>query len=185
VETRITPQEFRALDLPKNRVWELHEGEIVEMTFPTWIHREIQQRLVRLLEDLLAANVWMVMMEMPFEAGDNDRSADVGVIRRDRREPAAAGGVLLGAPDIVIEVHSPTDRKRELIAYRKLCFDYGTRLFVHVRPDERLVVITRADQMDRTVTFEANDQVPLEPVSSANIPVTAIFEGIVPAQPEQ
>ena len=37
----ITFEQFEKLQLPQNRRWELHEGELAEMPPPSYIHRLI------------------------------------------------------------------------------------------------------------------------------------------------
>ena len=178
VNTRVTPQEFRGLDLPEDRQWELHEGEIVEMTSPTWIHRALQDRIADRLKAILPRNRYRVLVEMPFEPGNNERSADVGVVSIGREQGASISGVLLGAPEMVVEVWSKSNPKPELAAYKKLCFDHGTLLFWLIEPDERSVTVSLRDEPS-TVTFERDDLIPLDPLVDSRLPVSEIFEGIV------
>ena len=49
VTTCITVEEFDALNLPEDQRWELHDREVVEMTFPVFVHGEIQDRIVAVL----------------------------------------------------------------------------------------------------------------------------------------
>jgi Uma2 family endonuclease len=46
----ITIEEFGKLDLPKDRRWELHNGELVEVSFASVIHKHLQRQLSNLLE---------------------------------------------------------------------------------------------------------------------------------------
>src|SRR5690242_13099665 len=104
---RITVEEFDRLDLPEDRDLELQDGEVVEATFPELMHRRLQSRLSKLLEQL--SPFAEVLTEYPFQIGDRDkRSADVGIVAQDRAQ-ASGRKILLGAPDIVIEVFSPSN----------------------------------------------------------------------------
>ncbi len=61
-----TPEQFLAMDLPEDAEYELHEGEVVRVTFPRVLHRVIQERI-----------------ELPFTVGMSVRSAGVGVARTE------------------------------------------------------------------------------------------------------
>lgn len=139
------------------------------------MRRKIEDRLVELLKAVLPRAEYRVFSEMPFEPGLNDRSANVGVVRSDRDAIAETSGVLPGAPEMVVEVWSPSSRRTELAAYRKLCFEHGTLVFWLVHPEKRTVAVTRRDDPGKTVTFEAGERVPLAPLSEGAVGVETIF----------
>lgn len=137
-DSLITVEEFDNLDLPENCEWELQEGQVVGMTFPNIGHRRLQQRGVDVLRTLFPTH--SVMMEYPFQVGNLDkRSADIGVVERDRAKKIDRESVLHGAPDFVIEVLSPSNRLAALKAYRRLCFANGTELFWVMDPEVNTV----------------------------------------------
>lgn len=50
---------------------------------------------------------------------------------------------MTGAPEIVVEVLSPSNSVLELQAYQSLCLDFGTEVFLIVNPDARTVEVRR------------------------------------------
>jgi len=172
----LTVEEFNRLDLAQDRNWELHDGEVVEMPFPLYVHRLIQVRMVALLGPLFPQA--QVVVECPFQIGDSDqRSADVAVVSKDRSEAASQKGILEGAPEMVVEVLSPSNSVLELKRYRRLCLSSGTALFLVIDPEDHTVdVFTQGAKGE---SYTVGDSVPLVllDVNSA-MPVAQIFQGI-------
>jgi Uma2 family endonuclease len=176
----LTAAEFDRLDLPQDRNWELHDGEVVEVSLPLIVHRLIQKRVMTLLDPLFP--LADVLMEYPFQVGDHDkRSADVAVVSQDRAKAARQQGILTGAPDMVVEVLSPSNSVMELKRYRRLCLNHGTALFLVIDPEDKTVEVFIQGAKAATYTIEDSLPVVLLDVSSA-ILVAQIFQGITDAQ---
>jgi Uma2 family endonuclease len=174
----ITIEEFNKLDLPDNRQWELHNGEIVELSFPDLIHKELQQRIADLFRQAFPNA--HVLTEYPFqvETTYDERSADVGVTTKERRLASVGKHSLAGAPEIVVEVLSPSNSVSKLKQYRRLCFQNGTRIFLTVDPDDSTVeVFLDPDKPDRVL--RAGDSLQFSLFGEEKtILVEAIFTGI-------
>jgi hypothetical protein len=95
----LTIAEFDQLPDRDDVQYELHEGELVEVPQPAFIHRELQELLKTLIAALLGAFA-IVLVEMPFQishdARQTKRSADVGVVSHDRVRQARADGIFDG-----------------------------------------------------------------------------------------
>jgi Uma2 family endonuclease len=157
ITTPVTVEQFMSLDLPEGREWELHDGEIVEIGEPSLNHRELQRRILHLLERLFPNAE--VLIELPFQGGNSFRSADVGLTSRDRRSKATK--VLEGAPELVVEVLSPSNTVKALKEYRRHCFDYGTQVFLTVDSDDRTVQVHLKGETDGR-TYGAGEQISIE-----------------------
>jgi Uma2 family endonuclease len=179
VSTRpITIEEFDRLDLPQDRNWELHNGEIVEVSFPSFIHKLLQQRVSDLFRQAFTGAV--VLEEMPFqiEATNDKRSADVGATSGERGRESRVKGVLSGAPELVVEILSPSNNALRLKQYRRLCLDHGTVISLTVDPDENTIEAhSKGDPTSRT--WMAGEQLPIALFGEEKtIPVSAVFVGI-------
>jgi len=173
----LTIAEFDKLDLPEDRDWELHEGELVEMTFPIIDHRMLQQRLLKIFEPLFPAH--HVMMEYPFQLKEiNDkRSADVAVVERGRAQTAKQQGILNGTPDMLIEVLSTSNSASEMRRYRRLCFRHDTLIFVMVDLKDNTVEVFLKDRT--SAVYEPGGAVPIALLGvEATVAVNEIFAGI-------
>lgn len=173
----LTIEEFERLDLPEDREWELHGGELVGVTLPALIHRRLQQRLVEILQSQFPDAE--VLMEYPFEIKERLelRSADVGVASPSR-VPSAGEKRMNGAPDMVVEVLSPSNSLPKLKLYRKLCFESGTAVFWVVDPDDATVEVYLKDQKLHRV-WELGEQIPVSLFGrEVTVSVDEIFRGI-------
>ena len=172
----LTAEEFDRLDLPQDRNWELQDGEVVQTPFPLFVHRLIQMRVVALLSPLFPNA--QVIMECPFQIAARDkRSADVAVVGKDRIQAASQKGILTGAPEMVVEVLSPSNTVLEMKRYRRLCLSHGTAVFLVIDPEDNTVDVFTNGLKDATFTVEDSLPVVLLDVNSA-IPVVQIFQGI-------
>jgi len=174
----ITVEDFKKLDLPEDREWELQNGEVVEMSLPKLVHRRLQHRIQKLCKQAFPDAA--VLTEYPFEVqSSNDlRSADVGVTTKQRAFASTEKGALIGAPELVVEVLSPSNSVYNMKRYRRLCFENGTQVFLLVDPDDNTVEVhLHADKQDRVLR-------PGEVLTlclfgeQKTIPVAAIFAGI-------
>jgi Uma2 family endonuclease len=177
VATTLTVDEFLELDLPEDRGWELHEGELAEVTVPVWLHSAIQKRLEKLLSGQLPNH--FAMDEMSFRTGRSVRRADVGVTTRERAQGALGARILNGAPELVVEVFSPSNKPHQIAAYRQLCFDNGTLAFWLVRGEEKTVTVWLRDD-PKVVTYEGSESIPLRPFAEElTVDLPSIFENLI------
>jgi len=173
----LTIAEFDKLDLPKDRDWELHEGELVEVTFPTIKHKRLQDRVADMMKVLFPD--CLVLVEFPFQLADSNdkRCADVAVIDGARGKVADERGILNGTPDMVIEVLSPSISASEMRRYRQLCLRHDTQAFWLVDPKDNSVEVYRKD--GTSTVYESGAAVPLSLLGiQTTIAVDAIFAGI-------
>jgi Uma2 family endonuclease len=172
VTAPITMEQFMKMDLPEGREWELHGGEVVDMGQPSLRHRDLQQRIRDLLVQLFPGRD--ALTEYPFQMGDDEvRSADVGMTSRERRKQSKL--VLKGAPEIVVEVLSPSDTLAWLKEYRRLCFAHGAQVFLTVDPDDCTVEVHLKGKKSSMV-FGAGEQFQIETFGmAATLAVDEIF----------
>jgi Uma2 family endonuclease len=174
----LTIEEFDKLDLPQDRNWELRNGELVEVTFPLIIHKDLQLRITDLCR--AAFPNAHVLPEYPFQIPEtNDkRSADVAMTTRERGEEARKKGVLVGAPEVVVEVLSPSNSMAQLRRDRRVFFEHGTLLFLVVDPDDNTIeVYAKGEKTALTLGIE--DTLELSVFGERKtIPVREVFSGI-------
>src|SRR5581483_3602376 len=119
----MTVEDFRKLPEDAGPVYhELRHGEVVAVTRPRLKHHLIQVRLVDLLNPI-AGSAGLVSMELAFRPLPEHelRVADVAHVRRDRIDATDPDDNLHGAPDITMEVLSPSNTAAEIYEKEKLC----------------------------------------------------------------
>ena len=157
----MTVEEFQELPLDRGPlVHELHHGEVVAAPRPTSWQYKLQVRLAHLLE-ARAGDLGIVGIEMAFRAVPQFdlRVADVAFVSQERWSAIDLDDNLRGAPDLVIEVKSPSNTWAELRECASLCLANGCRDFWIVdekaqtisviAPDGKAVQYTAADCIDR------------------------------------
>jgi Uma2 family endonuclease len=172
----VTVAEFERMQDPPGFKLELHHGEVVKVPPPTTNHAEIQDRLLDALRSVATAE-WKIRTELAFRPLEEHEvwAADVGVIRRERWQNALEKHEYpLGAPEIVIEVLSPSNTASEMYDRERICFDARCREFWVVDPEARQVHVTTPDGPRRT--YRSGEQVPVPLLGSATIVVDQIFE---------
>ncbi|MDZ4800271.1 MAG: Uma2 family endonuclease [Bryobacteraceae bacterium] len=118
-----------------------------------------------------------VSMEMPFCAYPeyDMRVADVGYISRERWAQTDPDGNLQGAPDITIEILSPSNTAREMREKCVLCLTHGSKQFWIVDEKNRRVHINYDDKSSQS--FAPGDEIPMDLLSPGKIlAVSRIFE---------
>jgi len=149
---------------------ELRSGELCNVPPPKWDHYLCQRNLRRLLSEA-AGNKGLVDTEMGFRAKAEHeyRVADVAFLSRVRAE--SVQGYLLGAPELVIEVLSPSNTAAEMLDKKTLCLQNGSLEFWVVSLEHRQVEVSTPD--GRSVTYTSGQQIPL--FFGASIAVDEIF----------
>jgi Uma2 family endonuclease len=155
----MTFAEFEQLpNTPEGFPFELRHGELVKLVFPKMKHSRVQSQLRRLLERA-AGQAGIVEKEVGFRPVPEHeyRIADVAFISKGRWDTAE--DYLFGAPEIVIEVLSPSNTATEMLDKEKLCLENGCLEFWIVDPTLRLVKVSTPDS--RAITYSAGQEIPL------------------------
>jgi Uma2 family endonuclease len=154
--------------------YELHHGELVKVSRPKARHYKTQRRLRQLLE-AAAADAGIVDTEIPFSAVTEYelRVADVAFVSRERWEQMAPDVYLQGAPDLVIEVLSPSNTAEEILDKEKLCLENGCREFWVVDAKRRQVKVSTPDGL--TKTYHDGQEIPLPLFRGGSLRVDSIF----------
>lgn len=80
---------------------------------------------------------------------------DISVVLRNRLpDDDIWVGVIPLAPDLAVEVVSPSNREPEILDKVALYLAGGTRLVWLIRPDQRTVTVFRPDQPERVLTLD-------------------------------
>jgi Uma2 family endonuclease len=154
--------------------YELRDGELVQMTRPALKHQVIQVRIINLLRSS-AGQRSFVSMEFPFRALPEHefRIADVAFVSQERWEHVDLESHFQGAPDLVVEVLSPSNTAQEMLEKQKLCLDNGAREFWVVNPKLRQVSVATPGGI--TTTYSEGQEIPLPLFGGGSLKVEAIF----------
>jgi Uma2 family endonuclease len=101
------------------------------------------------------------------------RAADVGFVTATRDRATSGDDFLMGAPDLVIEVLSTSNRKGDMAERRSLCLSTGSQEFWIVDPKRQTVEVFTPDGSSKT--YQSGDVIPLTLPSQGELPVAKIF----------
>ena len=151
----MTADELLHLKLP-GKCTELIRGVLVVREPPGYQHGAITADLAYTLKSYVDANKLgcVLAAETGFKLSadpDTVRAADISFVHRDRLPDPPPVGYAALAPDLVVEVLSPSDRPGEVLAKIGDWLEAGCRLVWVVDPRRRHVRIYRADGSETTI----------------------------------
>lgn len=164
-----TPEEFEAL--PQfDELYELVDGKLVKKPMPGDAHGRIGKRIDRKLAAFdPAEELGMIWRDTTFDVGTGWMPIpDLGFMVAGRVPPESEKSVK-GVPDLVVEIHSPTDLRsqKEREATRKKIADWqavGVRLIWSINPRQKSVEVYHLGQAGPVQTFGEDDELSGEAV---------------------
>lgn len=181
---KISADRFIALvDSPEyaDRIVELVEGEIVEMSKPTGLHGQITMRLGAKIFNhaeenglgiVTAADTGFIL-ESDLDGGDTVRGLDVAFIRGATAPAILPDQLVKVAPDLAVEVISPSNKATDMHRKIRQLLAAGTTLIWIVYPELRNVDVHTLDgatTLNAADTLSGGDVLP-----GFEIPVREIF----------
>lgn len=141
VKTLLTYQDLVATP-DDGRRYELVEGELQVSPAPSLHHQRILRQLTELFMRARAAGYgtyYFAPVDVIFDAAErNTAQPDAFFIRQERRQIATTT-VVRGAPDLIVEVLSPSTRAYDLRAKRQLYARFQVPYYWAVDPETRTV----------------------------------------------
>jgi Uma2 family endonuclease len=170
----ITVAQFRQRPEGGEFAYELHYGVVVAVPRPKARHLELQHRLLFRLGPKLAG-FGAVRIEYPYRpvAEFDLRAADVAVISLKRWDAIDPDDNLRGAPDLVIEVKSPSNTQRQLQELVALCLANGAIECWIVDTERKSVSVVRGE--GAAVVYNAGAAIPLASFGAGELAVDEIF----------
>ncbi len=142
---QITWQDVQQLPDDGNR-YEAIGGELYVTPSPSVLHQRISKRLhralLRLLEDPGYGEVFYAPLGVEFPATGEGVQPDLLFVSEERRG-IVADRWLVGAPDLVVEILSPTTSHRDRGIKRRLYERQGVREYWIVDPESEAVEVWR------------------------------------------
>ncbi len=168
----MTFEEFEQLPWPDSARYELRHGELICLPPAKYGHMKVQEILRRLLDEA-AAGAGIVYIEFGFRPRNEReyRIADVAFATNERLAPTNDEGYFEGAPDLVVEVLSPSNTRVNVADKKAICLENGCREFWVVDLQRRQIEFSTPD--GRSVTYKPGDEIPL--FFGGTIAVDAIF----------
>lgn len=175
VMQQVTVDVFKTL--PLDGIWELIDGELIELQPTGGESGGISADILGELSSHVRAKQlgWTFGSQtgfVLFPDRDTVRAPDAAVVLRDRLPERPKGFIPL-APDLAVEVLSPSDRMADALSKVGMYLDAGVRLVWLVDPALRSVTVFRPDAAPLTLhygdTLDGGDVLPAFRLSLAEI----------------
>ncbi len=158
-KTLLSFDEFMALPDDGNR-HELNQGELVVMPPPSTLHDLCAAKIMLPLSvwvaerklGMVLANAGYVLFRQPERTV---RQPDVSFVSRERLAASREAVLIEGAPELAIEVVSPSDSAEDLNVKVRQYLEAGGKEVWVFYPKTRSVQVSKAD--GRTVTLSESD----------------------------
>ncbi|HXJ93594.1 MAG TPA: Uma2 family endonuclease [Terriglobia bacterium] len=144
-KTMMTAEQYAALDEPDGVRCELSEGELIVSPSPMLFHNLIANRINLPLTGFVHQNrLGEVVMETDFQlTEDTVRRPDVAFISAEKLAHIDPHKRLQIAPDLAVEVASPSDRPDDLMHKVQQYLNAGTATVLVIYPEAHLAYLYR------------------------------------------
>jgi Uma2 family endonuclease len=165
-------------EMPGCEHFELVEGELLPMSPPGFDHGCIVSDIAAVLREFVrAGRLGLVAVDAGFCVShdpDTVRSPDVAFVRAERVPPGGVRAFFEGAPDLAVEVISPSDRASEVLAKAQEWLQSGCTTVWVVDPETKTVTVY--SDRPRTLFLSASDTIVCEELLPGfSLPVSQIF----------
>ena len=159
--------------------YQLIHGTLIMSPSPIWYHQRLQIVIGGLMEVYLMENLLGKVAASPMDVylGPHVLQPDILFISKER-EHITSDRVVRGAPELVVEILSPSNARQDLVVKREIYQEYGVQEIWFVSPNQRAFEIQRREGIGYTAPFLLKDgdilTTPLLPGFSMN--VTRVFD---------
>lgn len=166
--------------LPDDKRYEIIEGELLVTPTPTVRHQNILAELNLQLRSFAKAGGHGLVVVAPTDvilSNENVVQPDLLFIARERLGIANWSGGVHGAPDLVVEILSPSTSGRDQVVKRKLYGKFGVREYWIVDPTGLTIeVLTLGSAgLDTWQVFATGSSVTSQVLPGLQVPVADIF----------
>jgi Uma2 family endonuclease len=177
-KTLLTAAELERMPDDDSVRTELDEGELITMPPAGWDHGDRGVNITAILHNYVKKNRLgkVLSADTGFRLGnDTVRAPDVAFVRKVRVDALKSEGFAKGAPDLAVEIFSPSDSVRQLMRKVKQYFAAGCHTVWIVYPDRREIHVLEAGGADRLLRVGDTVEAP-ELLPGFSVPVAEFFE---------
>ena len=144
----LTYQDY--VELPDDKRYEIIDGELYEMAAPTFRHQEILANLHLIFGPYVRGNLLGVVLFAPIDVILADESVvrpDLIFVDESRRNIIEDHGIV-GAPDLALEILSPSTVNHDLVRKSDLYARYGVDEYWTLDPETETIQVRRLEDGD-------------------------------------
>jgi Uma2 family endonuclease len=170
--------------LPEDRRYEVVDGELFVTPAATTMHQVVKKRFVRLLDDHVESGQLGIVLDAPYDVV----LSEYDVLQPDILFVSAARRPIVGpkyagpAPDLVVEVLSPSTEARDRVAKAKRYAKFSVREMWLVDPEVKTieVLVNSGAGFARVALYGETDTVRSVVLPGFEFPAEPVFRPIRP-----
>ena len=174
---RVTYNDY--LTLPEEKRYETLEGELFMVPAPDFYHQIVSGNVEFPLREFVKKNNLGIVVAAPVDvvlSPEDVLQPDVLFISREKRYIITEKNVS-GAPDLVIEILSPSTQERDKLVKRDLYSKYGVKEYWIVDPvGKNIEVMTHGSEGYQLYAIFLNDEFLISPlIEGFSLPLKEVF----------
>jgi Uma2 family endonuclease len=145
-QIKFTYEDYKSLPYVERQRFELLEGELIMAPSPNTEHQEIARELFRPLEEYIRSHdlgkIYFAPLDVVLgEPGEEQVvQPDILFVSKERRRIIQEDEIR-GAPDLVVEILSPSTEEKDRVFKRRLYAKYGVKEYWLVDPDSQTIEV--------------------------------------------
>lgn len=176
-EKEYTKEDY--LKLPEGAPYELLNGKLTHMASPFDYHQNISWNLSLLLGNFNKIHKLGILRAAPYDVHFDKKNViqpDFIFISNERKHIIEKWA--MGAPDLVIEIHSKSTKKKDIDSKFKLFEKHGVKEYWMVDTDKKTVnvQILKNKKFHQKAEYKIGEILKSEVLTGLEIPVDEIFE---------
>lgn len=177
-KTKLTYEDYLAL--PDEKRYELIEGDLYMVPAPDFYHQIVSGNIEFLLRDFVKKRNLGVVVYAPVDvvlSSEDVLQPDILFISNERRHIITEKNVT-GAPDLVVEILSPSTQERDKLVKRSLYGRYGVKEYWIVDPITKSVEVMSLSSEGFKLygIFLKEDTLTSPLIEDLTIPLQEVFE---------
>lgn len=180
-EKKMKVTEFLEIEVEPNLIYELINGEIVKKSAPSPKHQQVSGKLFRLLSDFVEKKKLGEVLYAPldvFLGKYNSLQPDLLFVTKAREEIITDNGVE-GAPDLVVEILSPSTMKHDRGDKMKIYREFQVREYWIVDLKNQSIEVYRHQNGDYDLVSFAVEagEITSSVLEGLSLEIASVFRG--------
>ncbi len=132
------------LMIEDDKRYEVYEGELIMVPAPTTTHQSVSRKIERIIEDFIIENDLGKFFHAPTDvvlSEDVVLQPDILFISKERENIIIEERAIMGAPDLIVEILSPSSTFYDTVRKRELYQRYGVKEYWLVFLQEKAIEV--------------------------------------------
>jgi Uma2 family endonuclease len=174
---KFTYKDYKSLPESETKRFELLQGDLIMTPSPGFKHQVVSSKLEKILGDIIEEHGWGVLLHAPFDVKLGDDVVQDILYVSNQRADIIHEEAIEGAPDLIVEILSPTTAERDRTYKRTLYARHGVREYWLADPERQTIdVLTLGESGFETVgQFARHQQAPSQVLPGLAVQIDDVF----------